>query len=123
MKQVYWMAGSSAASCFAIMLFLQRRTGIEVMFGMLGPLGAATISLMLAQRTFRRQPEALTRFMIAAFAAKLVFFGAYVTLMLRVLLLTPMPFVISFTSYFIVLYLIEALCLKRLFGRGMYASR
>jgi hypothetical protein len=123
MRQIYWMVGASAASCLAIALFLQRQTSIEVMFGMLGPLAAATISLMLAQRTCRRRPEALTRLMIAAFAGKLVFFGAYVAIMLRVLMLKPMPFVISFTGYFIVLYLIEALFLKRLFGRGMHASQ
>jgi hypothetical protein len=123
MRQFYWMAGASAASCLAIAFFLQRQTGIEVMFGMLGPLAAAIISMMLAQRTCRRRPEAMTQLMIAAFAAKLVFFGAYVIVMLKVLMLTPMPFVISFTSYFIFLYLIEALYLKRLFGRGMQASR
>ena len=117
------MVGASAATCLAIGLFLPRQTSIEVMFGMLGPLAAATISMILAQRTYQRRPEALTRFMIAAFGAKLVFFGAYVAVMLRVLMLTPMPFVISFTGYFIVLYLIEALFLKRLFGRGMQASR
>lgn len=117
------MVGASAASCLAIGLFLPRQTGIEVMFGMLGPLAAATISLLLAQRIYQRRPEALTRLMIAAFAAKLVFFGAYVAIMLQMLMLTAMPFVISFTGYFIVLYLIEALFLKRLFGRGMHASR
>ena len=55
--------------------------------------------------------------MIAAFAAKMVFFGAYVAVMLLALALRPVPFVASFTAYFIALHLIEALCLKRLFAR------
>jgi uncharacterized membrane protein YdfJ with MMPL/SSD domain len=117
------MVGASVVSCLAIGVFLQRQTSIEVMFGMLGPLAAATVSLMLAQWTWQRRPEAMTRLMIGAFAAKLVFFGVYVAVMLRGLMLTPMPFVISFTGYFIVLYLIEALFLRRLFGRGMHSSR
>ncbi len=54
--------------------------------------------------------------MVAAFGGKLVFFGAYVTVMLGVLSLRPLPFVISFTAYFIALHLFEALCLQRLFG-------
>jgi hypothetical protein len=54
--------------------------------------------------------------MVAAFGGKLVFFGAYVTVMLGVLSLRPLPFVISFTAYFIALHLFEAFCLQRLFG-------
>jgi uncharacterized membrane protein YdfJ with MMPL/SSD domain len=123
MKQICWMIGAGAASCAAIGIFLPRQTGLEVMFGMLGPLAAAVISLMLAQRTWERRPEAMTRLMIASFGAKLMFFGVYVAVMLRVLMLTPMPFVLSFAGYFIVLYLIEALLLKRLLGRGMHSSR
>jgi hypothetical protein len=48
----------------------------------------------------------------------LVFFGAYVTVMLKVLLLSPLPFVVSFTTYFIALHVFEAVCLQRLFGRA-----
>ena len=35
--------------------------------------------------------------------------------MLGVLSLRPLPFVLSFTTYFITLHLFEALCLQRLF--------
>jgi len=45
-----------------------------------------------------------------------VFFGVYVTIMLRVLALRPLPFVVSFTTYFIALHLFEAFCLQRLFA-------
>jgi hypothetical protein len=123
MRQIFWMVGASGASCLAIGLLMPRQAGIAVAFGMFGPLAATSISWMLAERTFRKQPEALTQVMIGSFVAKMVFFGVYVTVMLRVLMLTPVPFVVSFTSYFIVLYLIEAFLLKRLFGRGMRASR
>ncbi len=43
----------------------------------------------LMERTYRRNPERLTAVMIAAFAGKMVFFGAYVAVMLRVLSLRP----------------------------------
>jgi len=48
-----------------------------------------------------------------------VFFGAYVGVALGVLSLRSMPFVVSFTSYFIALYVAEALCLRRLFASGV----
>jgi hypothetical protein len=54
--------------------------------------------------------------MAAGFALKMIFFGAYVAVMLRVMRVRPFPFVVSFTGYFIGLYLMEALFLRRLFS-------
>ena len=73
---------------------------------------------VLTERTYRRHPERLTALMIAAFGVKMLFFGAYVAVMLRVAGAAAVPFVASFTAYFIALYLIEALYLRRLFAGG-----
>jgi hypothetical protein len=54
--------------------------------------------------------------MAVAFFLKMVFFGGYVAIMLGIARFRPVPFVASFTGYFIGLYLIEALYLKRLFS-------
>jgi hypothetical protein len=54
--------------------------------------------------------------MAAAFAAKMVFFGAYVVVMLRLLALRPVPFIVSFAACFIALHLIEGFSLRRLFA-------
>jgi hypothetical protein len=105
----------SLGSCIAAALFFDRQTSIAILFGMLGPLVAVTVTWILAEQTSRRNPRDLTALMIYGFGGKLVFFGAYVTVMLRLLLLRPVPFVGSFTSYLIVLYLIEALYFRRLF--------
>ena len=88
---------------------------------LIGPLAAVCATWVIAERTYRRRPEALTAIMIAAFAGKLVFFMAYVTVMIRVLSLRPVPFVVSFTTYFIVLYFVVALRLRRLFWSGMHS--
>jgi hypothetical protein len=89
---------------------------VAVFFGMLGPLAAATVSWVLAERTYRRDPSTLTSLMVGAFAFKFVFFGAYVAVLLKVVRVSPVPFVVSFSSYFIALHLVEAVCLKRLFS-------
>ena len=91
-------------------------TGIALLLGVAGPLAAALASWLVSERTYRRSPAALTSVMIAAFAAKLVFFGAYVAVMIGVLSLRPVPFVASFTVSFIALHLVEALALRRLFA-------
>jgi hypothetical protein len=88
--------------------------GREVWLGMLGPLAVAGATWTMTERVYRTAPERLTQMMIGAFAAKLVFFGVYVGLAIGVLGMEPAPFAVSFTAYFIVLHLVEALWLKRL---------
>ena len=81
---------------------------------MLGPLVMACTSWVMTERTYKQDPRALTGLMVTAFAFKLVFFGGYVAVMLRVLQLRPVPFAVSFSSYFIALHAAEAICLRRL---------
>jgi hypothetical protein len=118
MKAALWMALGSAGSTALAVGITGRGTAREVALGMLAPLAAAALSWMLTERTYRRDPARLTGLMMTGFAAKMVFFGAYVAVMLKVVGLRPVPFVVSFTSYFIVLYLTEALLMRRLFAGG-----
>ena len=48
----------------------------------------------------------------------MMFFGAYVAFVLKVLAFRPIPFVASFTGHLIGLYGMEALYLRRLFIHG-----
>lgn len=116
MKQVAWMAGASFVACLVALAFVERATGIALFFGMLGPLVMACTSWVMAERTYKQDPRALTGLMVTAFAFKLVFFGAYVAVMLRVFDLRAVPFAISFSSYFIALHFVEAFWLQRLFA-------
>ena len=116
MKPLWWMAGASLASWLMVAAIPGFAGDREVLFGMLAPLAGAAATWVIVARTFGSHPEWLTSLMVAAFAAKLVFFGAYVTVMLTILSLRPVPFVVSFTAYFITLHLVEALCLQRVFA-------
>jgi hypothetical protein len=115
MTPVPWMIAVSAASWLAAAAVFGARAAVEILLGMLAPLTAAIASWMIAARTFRRDPARLTAVMITAFGAKMLFFGTYVAVMLAVVSVRPVPFVASFTLYYIGLHLIEALCLRRLF--------
>ena len=84
------------------------RAATEIWLGMLAPLVVAVITWMAIERVYRQQPERLTSLMMKAFAGKLVFFGAYVGLAIGVLRVQPVPFIVSFTTCFIALHLIEA---------------
>ena len=111
MKAVVWLAAGSVLSAAVIGVWF----GTAVWLGMLGPLFVVSATWVLTERIYRTNPERLTSVMVSAFAAKLVFFGAYVGLAIGVLGVQPVPFAASFAGYFIALHMIEALWLRRLF--------
>jgi hypothetical protein len=123
MRTVGWMAGVCGLSCLGVIAVAGTKIGPEVVLGMLAPLVIASGSWILIEQTHRRAPGRVTGLMVAGFAGKMVFFGVYVAVMLKGLALQPVPFVVSFTSYFIALHLMEALALRRLFANGSRPAR
>ena len=108
------MAGAAVGSWLAVSVFGGDRANPESFFGMAGPLAAVCASWFAMERTHRAAPERVMAVMIVWFALKFVFFGAYVAVMLRFLSLRPVPFMTAFVSYFIALYAMQALFLRRL---------
>jgi hypothetical protein len=90
-----------------------------VLGGLIGPLVAVVVTWLAVSWTFRRNPAAVTNVMLAAFLVKVIFFAAYVVLMVRVLAVEPKPFIIAFATSFIVLYGLEAWLFARLFRQGV----
>jgi hypothetical protein len=113
MRPIAWMTGASVAS-WLIVTALAGGARLEVLFGMLGPWLSACGTWAAVEAAHRTAPARVTAVMIGGFAAKMVFFGVYVAVMLEMLELRPIPFVASFTAYFIALYAMEAVFLKRL---------
>jgi hypothetical protein len=111
LKPVLWLAVGSVLSAALLGAWFGR----AVWLGMLGPLLVVSTTWALTERVYRSHPERLTSVMITAFAGKLIFFGAYVGLVIGVMGVQPVPFALSFAGYFIALHMTEALLLKRLF--------
>jgi len=117
MRPIWWMACTSLASWLVISRLVGGPDGLAIFCGMAGPLVVASVTWRMAEEVYRHDPARLTGMMVKAFAAKLVFFGAYLAMMLRVVSLPERPLVVSFVGYFIALHGAEALCLSRLFSR------
>jgi hypothetical protein len=114
MKLVWWMLSVSILSSLILALLLGIGRRIEIGLGMIGPLASAIASWIAIERRRLKRPEALTSIMIKSFAAKMVFFAAYVTVLLKSGLVRPNPFIVSFISCFVLLHGIEAIGLHRL---------
>jgi len=123
MRPVWSIVAAGAACWVAVVAAMGGKAVVEASLGLAGPLGVTGATWVLAERTYTRNPSQMTALMVAAFAGKLVFFGAYVAIGLSVLSEHPAAFVISFTVCFIVLHLVEALWLQRLFASGTRGLR
>ena len=110
---VAWMVAVSLLSALIASAIVTHDRAVWL--GMLAPLAVASLSWMAMERAHRRAPARLNGVIVRAFAGKLVFFAVYVTVAIRVLAVEPVPFVLSLAGYFIVLHLMEALWMKRLF--------
>jgi hypothetical protein len=117
------MGGSSVASWGAISALTGGAAHPELLWGMLAPLVSAAATWVAVERTVRRAPERLTGVMTIGFGVKMLLFGVYVAVMLRLVGLEPVPFVLGFTGYFIALHLMEALFLRRLLSELAHVKR
>ncbi len=118
MKAARWMTAAALASGVLAVAVAGRPLAADILAGMAAPLVAVTVSWVLTERTYLREPAQVTRLMIGAFGVKMLFFGAYVALMLGVVGLRRTPFIVSFTGYFVALYLTEALLMRALFAKS-----
>ncbi len=123
MKLALWMPAGSILSALILTFVLHADIRLELWLGLLGPLATAVVSWIAMERQYSRRPQEMTRLLIKAFAAKMVFFAIYITVLLSLKLVKPYPFVISFTCYYLSLHIIETIGLYRLQAAGRSASR
>jgi len=118
MKLIWWMLAGSLLTALVLSELIVPESGRELWFGMFGPLASAVISWALIHRQYRRHPEKMTALLIKSFAAKMVFFAVYITVLVSFGSVKPIPFAVSFACYFIALHVVEAIGLHRLQSAG-----
>jgi hypothetical protein len=118
MKAAGWIAAVALGSGIVAVAAAGTLLAAEILLGMLAPLAAVIVSWVMTERIYKREPARVTGLMIGAFGVKMIFFGAYVALMIEIVGVRPAPFVASFTGYFVALYLTEAMLMRRLFARS-----
>ena len=118
MTPLAWLAAAGVVPWAILTVVGGSRLHPELLYGMLGPLVATCVTWVVTERAYRRQPASLTGVMVAGLVVKAIFFAVYVIVMLRGLNVRPALFVAGFTGFFVSLYGLEALFLKRLFAGG-----
>ena len=114
MKAVWGMLGAGIGCSLCAYAALGAPAGLAVLLGAAAPLAAAAGTRLAVDSASRKNPAVMTQVLIVGFAGKMVFFGAYVAVVLEVVSVRPLPFVVSFTAFFLVCHVVEALHLRRL---------
>ncbi len=91
---------------------------IEIFIGMIAPLTVTIFSIIWIKKVFKADPEKTTATMTRSFFIKMVLFALYFIIILSFYTFEPNPFIISFTGFFILFYIIEAVFLQKLFQTG-----
>ena len=87
----------------------------EVFLGMVAPLLVTIFSIFWIGKVFKIDKEKITATMTKSFFIKMVLFALYFIMILSFYTFKPIPFVLSFTGFFILFYIIEAIFLQKLF--------
>ena len=116
MKAVWYVIAGCVISWLIVGIGFARDVAVEILLGMGAPLAIAVATLVLVERAYRYDPRSVTPLMVQAFVAKMVLVGVYVAVVLGAMSVQATPFIISFTAYFIVLYFVEFLYLRRMMG-------
>ena len=93
---------------------------IEIFLGMFAPLLVSVLSIIWIDKVYKDDPEKTTSVLTKSFFIKMVFFALYFIIILSFSTFEPNPFVISFTGFFILFYIIEAVFLQKLFQMKRY---
>lgn len=87
----------------------------EIFIGMIAPLLVTIFSIAWIKHVSKADPGKITATMTKSFFIKMVLFTLYFIIILRFYTFETIPFVISFTGFFILFYIIEAIFLQKLF--------
>lgn len=117
MTPLIWLVSLSVGSAVAASWLVDRSLTGEIMLGMVAPLAAVCASWIALERAYRLNPLSVMRVTLRLGVAKAMFLVAFMIAVIQGLEIRPTPFVVSFTAYFIGLYMAEAVLLRRLFGR------
>ena len=122
MNSVAWMTTGAIGSCL-IAAMLEPSLAPDLLLGMLAPWVATSVTWLAVERQLARNPAGVHALLLRAFGLKLVFFAAYVVIVMQGVGVRSTAFIASFTVYFISLYCAQAFGFARVFAAQLRQAR
>ena len=92
----------------------------EIFLGMVLPWLISLISIVKTRSVYNLNPEKLIKHMTKAMLMKMVSYGILLVIIFTFISFNPLPFIISFTGYFLALHIIEAFTLRFIIKKNQY---
>ena len=92
----------------------------EIFLGMVIPWSISLISISKTHSVYNINPEKLIKHMTKAMLMKMVSYGILLVIIFTFISFNPLPFIISFTGYFLALHIIEAFTLRFIIKKNQY---
>ena len=116
MKFIACLAGGSilAAIVFSAVSGLTGMgAGKEIWLGMLAPTLASVITWVAIERQKSLNSQKMLKCIIQAFVVKFLFFGVYITVLVKTNQVSPKSFAVCFAFFYLALHIAEAFELRR----------
>ena len=88
--------------------------GLELFLGWILPVLAGTVTLYFIGSAAQKDPFLVTKTLAKGFALKMVYYGATILTLFKLYSFEPIPFICSFSGFFLGLHVLEAVIIKRI---------
>ena len=97
-----------------VAMFLFQTYVIELFFGWLLPALAGILTMYFIFSAYQKDSITLTKTLAKGFAIKMIYYGVSILILFKHYSFQPIPFICSFSSFFIGLHVFEAVIIKRI---------
>ena len=97
-----------------ISLILFRDYAVGIFIGWLLPILAGTVTMFFIAEKQKKGSIALTKAIAKGFVLKMIYYGISILFLFKYSSFQPIPFVCSFSGFFIGLHILEAVIIKRI---------
>lgn len=87
---------------------------LEIFLGWFLPVFAGVVTMSFVSLANKKSPTILTKTLTIGFAIKMLYYGIGILLLTQLNAFEPIPFVCSFSGFFLGLHAIEAVIIKRI---------
>ena len=116
MKFIVSLAGGSVLTAIvfnAVSGLTGLGAGKEIWFGMFAPAMASVVTWMAIERQKHLNSQKMLKCIIQAFVLKFLFFGVYITVLVKTNQVNPKSFAVCFAFFYLALHIAEAFELRR----------
>ena len=95
---------------------------LELFLGWSGPIVAGFISQYFMTQAAKKDPYSVTKTLAKGFVLKMVFYGLYIIIFFKLYSFKPIPFLCSFSGFFLGLHALEAVIIQDLSKPGGFPN-